>query len=68
VGRPRDELRDTDFVERHFTNFWEIATETANSRFFGGIHTPQDNEVGLRKGARIAGNVNELNWKKERVN
>ncbi|MEZ4850289.1 MAG: vanadium-dependent haloperoxidase [Bacteroidia bacterium] len=68
VGRPRDELRNTDFVERHFTNFWEIATETANSRFFGGIHTPQDNEVGLRKGARIAGNVNELNWKKERIN
>lgn len=64
VGRPRDELRDTDFVERHFTNFWEVAEETADSRFFGGIHTPQDNEVGLAEGKKIAKRVNALKWRK----
>ena len=63
VGRPRDELRDTDFVERHFTNFWGVAEETADSRFFGGIHTPQDNEIGLTEGRKIAERVSALKWK-----
>jgi len=66
VGRKRDELRDVDFVERPFNTFWEVAEETADSRFYGGIHTPQDNQVGLEKGAEIARNVTELKWKKER--
>lgn len=65
VGRPRDELRDVDFRERSFTNFWGVALETADSRFYGGIHTPQDNEVGLENGKIIAGNVNALHWKKQ---
>lgn len=65
VGRPRDELRDVDFRERTFTNFWGVAQETADSRFFGGIHTPQDNQVGLDKGKVIAGNVNSLQWKRD---
>ena len=65
VGRPRDELRDTDFVERPFKDFWGIAIETAESRFFGGIHTEQDNRVGLEEGARIANHVNDLAWRKE---
>ena len=65
VGRPRDELRDTDFRERPFTNFWGVAEETADSRFFGGIHTPQDNQVGLDEGSRIARKVNELKWRRE---
>lgn len=62
--RHRDELRDTDFVPRHFTNIWGIAEETADSRFYGGIHTPQDNQIGLEEGAKIAGNVNHLQWTK----
>lgn len=65
VGRPRDEIRDVDFRERPFTTFWGVAQETADSRFYGGIHTPQDNEVGLEKGQVIAGNVNALKWKKD---
>ena len=65
VGRERDELRDTDFVERSFTSFWEVATETADSRFYGGIHTHQDNQVGLDEGSRIARNVNALNWRND---
>lgn len=63
VGRPRDEIRDTDFVERSFDSFWAAAQETADSRFYGGIHTAQDNIVGLEEGKKIAQNVNNLNWK-----
>lgn len=66
VGRERDEVRNTDFRERTFTNFRAVAEESANSRFYGGIHTPQDNKAGLEEGARIAENVNNLKWKKDR--
>ncbi|MEM6320901.1 MAG: vanadium-dependent haloperoxidase [Bacteroidota bacterium] len=62
VGRERDELREVDFVAREFDTFWEVAEETAKSRFYGGIHTPQDNEVGLVEGKKIGNNVNELRW------
>jgi hypothetical protein len=64
VGRPRDEIRNTDFKARHFKSFWQVAEETANSRFYGGIHTPQDNARGLEKGKIIGDNINQLNWKK----
>jgi len=67
VGRPRDELRDVDFKARYFNSFWEVAEETADSRFYGGIHTPQDNDVGLREGRRIGQHVNALNWRRERM-
>ncbi|PIB28558.1 phosphoesterase [Maribacter sp. 4G9] len=63
-NRERDEFRDTDFVIRTFNSFWEAAQETADSRFYGGIHTPLDNEVGLDEGVKIAHNINSLNWKK----
>ncbi|MEM8526390.1 MAG: vanadium-dependent haloperoxidase [Bacteroidota bacterium] len=62
VGRERDEVRDVDFIPRAFNTFWEVAEETADSRFYGGIHTTQDNEVGLEAGQEIAANVNNLNW------
>lgn len=62
VGRPRDEVRNTDFVQRSFDSFWAVAQETADSRFFGGIHTPQDNKVGLEGGMAVGQNVNELKW------
>ncbi|MEQ8881600.1 MAG: phosphatase PAP2 family protein, partial [Cyclobacteriaceae bacterium] len=64
VGRERDELRDVDFRQRSFTTFWGAARETADSRFYGGIHVPQDNNVGLREGKKIAENVNNLQWRK----
>ncbi len=64
VGRKRDEVRDVDFVERPFDSIWHVALEIANSRFYGGIHTPQDNQVGLAKGVEIAQNVASLNWKR----
>lgn len=68
VGRQTDELRKVDFKPRTFTSFWQIAEETANSRFYGGIHTPQDNEVGLSEGRKMGNNVNKLNWRKEKRN
>lgn len=64
VGRKRDEIRNTDFKARHFNSFLEVAKETADSRFYGGIHTPQDNLIGLEKGKIIANNINMLQWKK----
>ena len=63
-GRKRDGLRNTDFKPRHYTSFWAVAEETANSRFYGGIHTPQDNKAGLEKGREIGTNINQLIWKK----
>jgi hypothetical protein len=63
-GRERDEVRETDFVIRSFESFWEAAKETADSRFYGGIHTAQDNRIGLEEGSKIAGNVIALNWEK----
>ena len=64
-GRDRDDVRNTDFVIRSFDSFWSAAQETADSRFWGGIHTPQDNMVGLEEGSKIAKNVIALNWKKQ---
>lgn len=64
LGRERDEVRNVDFVPRSFNSFWEAAEETANSRLYGGIHTPKDNAVGLEEGKKIGKNVNELAWKK----
>jgi hypothetical protein len=64
LGRPYDEERETGWKERPFTKFWDVAIETADSRFYGGIHTPQDNDRGLEKGREVAGNVNALRWNK----
>lgn len=64
LGRPYDEERETGWKERSFTKFWEVAQETADSRFYGGIHTPQDNDRGLEKGKEVGQNVNRLQWKR----
>lgn len=65
-GRKRDGLRNTDFKPRHYNSFWEVANETADSRFYGGIHTHLDNNAGLEKGKEIGENINHLNWKNEK--
>ncbi len=67
VHRERDEVRDVDFIARSFSSFWEVAEEIADSRFYGGIHIPYDNEVGLEEGRKIASRVNALNWRKKRT-
>jgi hypothetical protein len=64
VGRERDHVRNIEFNARSYNSIWDIAKETANSRFYGGIHTTQDNKVGLEQGEIIAKNIINLNWKK----
>ena len=64
VGRERDRVRNIEFKARSYSSIWSIAQETADSRFYGGIHTPQDNEVGLEQGTIIAENIINLKWKK----
>jgi hypothetical protein len=64
VGRKRDALRNTEFKARSFKSFWQAAEETALSRFYGGIHIPQDNAVGIEKGKLIGQNIIELIWRK----
>ena len=63
VGRAKDEIRNTEFKARRFDSFWQAAEETAMSRFYGGIHTQQDNARGLEKGRIVGNNVNQLHWK-----
>lgn len=62
VGRLKDEERLVEYKARSFNSFWESALESANSRLYGGIHTCQDNEVGLAEGKKIGGNINALVW------
>ena len=64
VGRPSDAVRNVDFKARSFNSFQEAAEESGWSRILGGIHTRQDNEVGLSEGKKIGGNINSLVWKK----
>lgn len=62
LGRPKDFERNVEFKPRKFDSFWQAAEESAMSRFYGGIHTKYDNEIGLQEGKKIGGNVNKLNW------
>lgn len=64
VGRSKDALRNVEFKARTFNSFWEAAEESGGSRILGGIHTSQDNKVGLSEGRKIGGNINRLTWKK----
>lgn len=61
-GRKRDGLRNVDFIPRSYHSFKQVAKEIADSRFYGGIHTPQDNEAGIEKGKIIASNILNLHW------
>lgn len=55
--------RTLDFT-RSFNTLWDAAVEAGQSRVYGGIHTQQDNLMGLQQGKKIGNNVNALNWKK----
>lgn len=63
-GRPKDAVRNVEFKNRSFPSFWATAEESAHSRFLGGIHTQQDNNVGLNEGKVIGRNINQLQWLK----
>lgn len=68
INRQRDEIRNVDFVPRTFHSFSQVALEIADSRFYGGIHTPQDNKAGLEQGKKIGRNINKLSWRHEQKN
>lgn len=63
--RRTDDLRflDLTYNERYFANFSAAAFECAQSRFYGGIHTQQDNRAGMTNGAKVGANVNALKWR-----
>lgn len=59
--------RNPDFANiqyrsRSFSSVMATADECAYSRFLGGIHTRQDNEVGNAQGKTIGANVGNLEW------
>jgi PAP2 superfamily len=63
-GRPNDTKRNVAFKARAMSSFWSAAEESAMSRFYGGIHTKMDNDLGLSHGKIIGQNVAELAFKK----
>ena len=63
VGRHRDDFRNVDYKKRSFTSISQTATECGMSRLYGGIHTAQDNIVGLAEGKKIGANVASIAWK-----
>lgn len=64
VGRVKDASTGVEFKARSFKSFNQFAIESADSRFYGGIHTRQDNETGLAEGRKIGANVLTLKFKK----
>lgn len=65
--RVRDTIRNIDFKARTFTSFSAIATESGQSRILGGIHTQQDNEIGMAQGKIVGANINALKWRKPAI-
>ncbi len=64
IGRSKDVSRNVEFKARTFKSFNEAAQESADSRFYGNIHTRQDNATGLEEGKKIGANINALAWQK----
>ncbi|WP_423149343.1 vanadium-dependent haloperoxidase [Rubrolithibacter danxiaensis] len=53
------------FEARSWNSFDEMAKECADSRFYGGIHFKQDNDLGLVQGKLIGKNINKMiKWPK----
>lgn len=63
-GRPKDAKRNVEFKPRKMKSFWAAAEESALSRFYGGIHTKMDNDLGLVHGKKIGQNVANIKFKK----
>lgn len=62
AAEPVDELTGIAYKPRQFVSLWDSAVECANSRFYGGIHTLTDNNIGLAEGRLIGRQVNALRW------
>jgi hypothetical protein len=61
-GRKKDEYRNVEFKNRLFSKISQTAIECGISRLYGGIHTDQDNQVGLLEGKKVGQNINQLHW------
>lgn len=61
-GRKKDTYRDVEFKNRLFSKISQTAMECGISRLYGGIHTDQDNQVGLLEGKKVGQNINQLHW------
>ena len=48
------------FPIRNYTNFEDMASECAKSRFYAGIHYDMDNTAGLQTGKSVGNNVNNM--------
>ncbi|MGL4768328.1 MAG: vanadium-dependent haloperoxidase [Formosimonas sp.] len=57
-----DKMLTIEFNNRAFHSFSQIAQEIADSRLYGGIHTPMDNAYGLDTGRQIGANISQLRW------
>lgn len=62
-GRPKDYLRNVEYKNRRFEKISQVAQECGISRLYGGIHTMQDNLVGLEQGKKIGENINKIKWR-----
>lgn len=63
-GRAKDALRNVVYKNRSFDKISQIAEECGISRLYGGIHTMQDNLIGLEEGEKIGKNINQMKWLK----
>ncbi len=63
-GKANEATTNTPYKIRSFSSFRAAAEESAMSRFYGGIHTKQDNEIGLQEGKKVGVNVNALKFNK----
>lgn len=63
-GRAKDDIRRVEYKNRRFNKISDIAEECGISRLYGGIHTMQDNLVGLEEGKKIGKNINRIHWQK----
>jgi hypothetical protein len=61
-GRQDTERRGVNYKTRTYKSLMECAQEAGYSRILGGIHTAQDNEMGLSEGKKIGQNINNLKW------
>jgi len=63
--RRYDDIRflNLKYPARTFNSFLDAAVECGYSRILGGIHTQQDNLVGMSMGQSVGQNINSLRWK-----
>jgi PAP2 superfamily len=62
-SREKDYFRNLEYKPRSYASISQCAEECGLSRLYGGIHTRQDNTVGIELGKKVGENVAKLPWK-----